>query len=85
MRHAQFCDEHRRQDADVDLLANADRDRAAVLHTGFFQRYFVQFLNDEGVIGVTAHGLDLRLVLIDGDDLFAGGGQCFHQRRAEPA
>ena len=32
--HAQFDDQHRGQDADVHLLADAHRNRAAVLHAG---------------------------------------------------
>ena len=82
--HAQLRDKHRSQNTDIHLLANADCDGAAVLHPGFFQRYFVQFIDDKGVIGVAAHGLDLGFVLVHGDDLFARGGQRFDQRRTKP-
>ena len=34
LRHAQLNDQHRGQDADVHLLADAHRNRAAVLHAG---------------------------------------------------
>ena len=85
MRHAQLCDEHRRQDTDVDLFADADRDRAAVLHAGLFQRGLVQLVDDKRIVGVAAHSLDLCLVLVNGNDLLAGGGQRLDQRRAEPA
>ena len=85
VRHAQLCDEHRRQNADVDLLTDADRDRAAVLHAGLLQRGLVQLVDDKRIVGVAAHGLDLCLVLVNGNDLLAGGGQRLDQRRAEPA
>ena len=75
VRHAQLCDEHRRQDTDIDLLTDADRDRAAVLHAGFLQRGLVQLVDDKRIVGVAAHGLDLCLVLVHGNDLLAGGGQ----------
>ena len=52
VRHAQLCDEHRRQDADVDLFTDADRDRAAVLHAGLLQRGLVQLVDDKRIVGV---------------------------------
>ena len=83
--HAQFDDQHRGQDADVHLLADAHRNRAAVLHAGLFDGVLAQIIHHKRVVGIAAHGLDLLLVFINGDDLFARFGQRLHQCRAEPS
>ena len=83
--HPQLDDQHGSQDAHVDLLTDADRHGAAVLHTGFLQRRFAQVIHHKGVVGVGPHFPDFFLILVDGDDFLTGFGQGLDQRRAEPS
>ena len=83
VRHAQLQHLHRGHNAHVHALTDADGHGAAVVHTGFAQRLLGQCAHHKGVVGVAAHRLDLFLVLINGDDLLAGGCQRLDQRRAE--
>ena len=85
VRHTQLGDQHCGQDADVHLLTDADGDGAAVLHPGLLQRGLGQLVNDKGIVRPAAHGLDLGLVLVNGNDLLARIGQRFDQRRAKAA
>ena len=81
--HVHLEHRHRRQDADVHLLADADGDGLTVLEAGLLQVFLVERLNDQGKVGILAHGLDLLLVLVHGDDFFARLGEGLDQRRAK--
>ena len=85
VRDLHFDHQHGREDAHIHLLADADRNRPAVLDTGLLEGVFAERLNDKGEIRILAHGLDLLLILVDRDDLLTGLGQSPDQRGTEAA
>ena len=83
MRHPHVQHQHGGQNADVDLLANTDAYRTAVLNADFGQSLFAQIIYHKGIVSIFANSLDLLLIAVNGNYLFAGFGKGAGQRRTK--
>lgn len=66
-----------------DLLANTDAYRTAVLNADFGQSLFAQIIYHKGIVSIFANSLDLLLIAVNGNHLFAGFGKGAGQRRTK--